>query len=64
VKNDRFYPGGTAFQGPIFNLFQIEIAAKQIYPDEFGEFNGVGETPEDERLFDRQRVADIVNGDF
>ncbi|TKX84002.1 ABC transporter substrate-binding protein, partial [Halorubrum sp. SS5] len=64
VKNDRFYPGGTAFQGPIFNLFQIEIAAKQIYPDEFGEFNGVGETPEDERLFDRQRVSDIVNGDI
>jgi len=64
VKNDRFYPGGTAFQGPIFNLFQIEIAAKQIYPDEFGEFDGVGETPEEERLFDRQRVSDIVNGDF
>ncbi|KOX96580.1 MULTISPECIES: ABC transporter substrate-binding protein [Halorubrum] len=64
VKNDRFYPGGTAFQGPIFNLFQIEIAAKQIYPGEFGEFNGVGEPPEDERLFDRQRVSDIVNGDI
>lgn len=64
VKNDRFYPGGTAFQGPIFNLFQIEVAAKQIYPDEFGEFNGVGETPEEERLFDRQRVSDIVNGDI
>ena len=64
VKNDRFYAGGTAFQGPIFNLFQIEIAAKQIYPDEFGEFNGVGETPEEERLFDRGRVSDIVNGDL
>jgi len=64
VKNDRFYPGGTAFQGPIFNLFQIEIAAKQIYPDEFGEFYGVGETPQEEQLFDRQRVSDIVNGDF
>jgi ABC-type Fe3+-hydroxamate transport system substrate-binding protein len=64
VKNDRFYPGGTAFQGPIFNLFQIEVAAKQIYPGEFGEFSGVGETPEEERLFDRERVSDIVNGDF
>jgi ABC-type Fe3+-hydroxamate transport system substrate-binding protein len=64
VENDRFYPGGTAFQGPIFNLFQIEIAAKQIYPDEFGEFDGVGETPEEEQLFDRQRVADIANGKF
>jgi len=64
VQNDRFYPGGTAFQGPIFNLFQIEIAAKQIYPGEFGEFRDVGETPEEEQLFDRQRVADIVNGDI
>jgi len=64
VKNDRFYPGGSPFQGPIFSLFQTEIAAKQIYPDEFGEFRGVGETPEEERLFDRQRVADIVNEDI
>jgi len=64
VQNERFYPGGTAFQGPIFNLFQIEIAAKQIYPDIFGEFQGVGETPQDEQLFDRQRVADIINGNI
>lgn len=62
VQNDRFYPGGSAFQGPIYNLFQIEIAAKQIYPEQFGEWKGVGETPEAERLFDRQKVADIVNG--
>ena len=64
VENDRFYAGGTAFQGPIFNLFQIEIAAKQIYPDEFGEFRGIGETLESERLFDRGRVSDIANGDI
>lgn len=64
VGNDRFYAGGTAFQGPIFNLFQIEIAAKQIYPDEFGEFRGIGETLESERLFDRGRVSDIANGDI
>jgi len=64
VQNDRFYPGGTAFQGPLFNLFQIEIAAKQIYPNQFGEFRGVGNTPESEQLFDRQRVADIINGNF
>jgi ABC-type Fe3+-hydroxamate transport system substrate-binding protein len=63
VRNDRIYPGGTAVQGPIVNMFQTEMAAKQLYPEEFGEWRGLGETPKDERLFDRQRVADIVNGE-
>jgi ABC-type Fe3+-hydroxamate transport system substrate-binding protein len=64
VKNDRIYPGGTAVQGPIVNMFQTEMAAKQLYPEEFGEWHGLGETPESERLFDRERVSDIVNGDI
>jgi len=64
VQNDRLYLGGTAYQGPIINLFQTEMLAKQLYPEEFGEWHGLGETPEDEQLFDRQRVADIVNGDI
>jgi ABC-type Fe3+-hydroxamate transport system substrate-binding protein len=62
IDTDRVYVGGTPMQGPIFNLFQLENAAKQIYPEAFGQFRGVGETPEDEQLFDRQRVADIING--
>jgi ABC-type Fe3+-hydroxamate transport system substrate-binding protein len=64
VKKDRIYPGGTAVQGPIVNMFQTEMAAKQLYPEEFGEWRGLGETPEDEQLFDRQRISDIVNGDL
>jgi ABC-type Fe3+-hydroxamate transport system substrate-binding protein len=64
VQNDRLYPGGTGSQGPIINLFQTEMLAKQLYPDEFGPWRGLGETPESEQLFDRQRVADIVNGEF
>jgi len=64
VQNDRLYRGGTSYQGPIVNLFQTEIAAKQFYPDTFGEWHGL-ETLEDEDawLFDHQRVADIVRGD-
>jgi len=54
VKNDRVFRGGTANQGPIVNLKNTELAAQQLYPDEFG-----GET-----LYDRQQVADIVNGEF
>jgi len=64
VKNDRVYAGTSSVQGPLMNLFQIEIAAKQIYPDEFGEFQRIGNTSEDEQMFDRQRVADIINGDI
>jgi iron complex transport system substrate-binding protein len=58
VQNGRVYRGGFLYQGPIQNLFQTERAAKQLYPDVFGEVTG------DEELFDRQRVADIVNGDI
>ena len=52
VQNDRVIYGGLTYQGPIIHLFQLERAAQGLYPDEFG----------GEQLFDRQRVADIVNG--
>ncbi|WP_200530361.1 ABC transporter substrate-binding protein [Halorubrum sp. LN27] len=58
VQNGRVYRGGYLYQGPIHNLFLTERAAKQIYPEEFGPVTG------DERLFDRQRVADIINGEL
>ncbi|WP_172861733.1 ABC transporter substrate-binding protein [Halopenitus persicus] len=50
VQNDRVIYGGITYQGPIIHLFQLEQAAQGLYPDTFG----------DERLFDRQRVADVV----
>ncbi|WP_254543070.1 ABC transporter substrate-binding protein [Halomarina pelagica] len=53
VRNDRVVYGGLTYQGPIVHLFQLERAARDLYPEEFG----------DEQLFDRGRVADIVNGD-
>ncbi|WP_336024651.1 ABC transporter substrate-binding protein [Halobellus salinisoli] len=56
VKNARVYRGGYLNQGPIHNLFLTERAAKQLYPDVFGAVTS------DSELFDRQRVADIVNG--
>jgi iron complex transport system substrate-binding protein len=54
VQNDDVYRGGPLYQGPITNLVVTERAARQVYPDAVG----------DQRLFDRQRVADIVNGGF
>ncbi|PAU82532.1 Fe3+-hydroxamate ABC transporter substrate-binding protein [Halorubrum salipaludis] len=51
VENGDVYRGGPLYQGPITNLVLTERAAEQVY--------GV-----DEELFDRERVADIVNGEF
>ena len=53
VRNDRLFRGGTPYQGPIVNLFQTELAARQFYPDEFG----------GEELFDREQVRAIVEGE-
>jgi iron complex transport system substrate-binding protein len=58
VQNGRVYRGGYLNQGPIHNLFLTERAATQLYPEEFGEVT------DDVELFDRQAVADIVNGDI
>ncbi|WP_226040790.1 ABC transporter substrate-binding protein [Natrinema sp. DC36] len=58
VENGRVYRGGYLNQGPIHNLFLTERAAKQLFPDTFGDVTG------DEQLFDRQEVADIINGEF
>lgn len=53
------------FIDPITDLFSLEAAAKQIYPEEFGEWPGpVGALSEDEQLFDRQRVSGLVTGDL
>ena len=65
VRDDRLYRGGTSYQGPIVNLFQTAVAAKQFYPDRFGAWDGL-DTLVDEGnwLFDHRRVADIVAGTF
>jgi ABC-type Fe3+-hydroxamate transport system substrate-binding protein len=68
VQHDRVYAQGARYQGPILNLFQLEMTAKQLYPDVFGEWptyeqGPYPEIPEDERLFDRQVVADAILGE-
>jgi len=51
VQNGDVYRGGPLYQGPITNLVVTERATKQVYDVE-------------ETLFDRERVSDIVHGDF
>jgi iron complex transport system substrate-binding protein len=66
VQNGDIYPGQYGEQGPIANLLQTEMVAQQLYPEEFGAFDpeAFPEIPVDRQLFDRQRVADIINGDI
>jgi iron complex transport system substrate-binding protein len=66
IKEGQIYPWHEFEQGPIMNLFNVELLAKGLYPEEFGELglDAPLEVPEEEQLFDRQRVADIVNGDI
>lgn len=64
VRNDRLHASGDAFQGPIINIFKIELTAEQIYPDLFGEPPAPGNTAALGEMFDPQRVADIVHGEF
>ena len=60
ARSGRIYPGGTPMQGPIFLLFQIEMAAKQLYPERFGAFRADHAYPESERLFDRRALAELL----
>ncbi|GGM61378.1 ABC-type Fe3+-hydroxamate transport system substrate-binding protein [Halarchaeum rubridurum] len=69
VQNGRIYAQGARYQGPILNLFQLEMTAKQLYPDAFGTWpdyveGPYPELPADEQFFDRQRVADVIRGEF
>lgn len=70
VKQGNVYAQGARRQGPLLNLFQLEMTAKQLFPEQFGEWPGYvdGEPypaiPEEGQLFDRQRVADAINGDI
>jgi len=65
VRNGTVYPGQYGEQGPLTNLLQTEMVAQQLYPGEFGAFapEEFPTVPEDRRLFDRQRVRDIIKGD-
>ena len=52
VQEGRVIRGGPIYQGPINHLFSLEAAARDLFPETFG----------DEELFDRTEVADIVTG--
>jgi len=50
IRNGRIYRGAINYEGPITLLFQTELAAKQLYPEEFTE----------DELFDRDELASII----
>lgn len=65
VQEGNVIRSGGQYMGPIVDMFSTEAVAKMVYPEQFGEWPGsVGELSEEERLFDRQRLLDIINGDL
>jgi iron complex transport system substrate-binding protein len=58
VRNGRVLPGGTAEQGPLTYLFQLEMMAKLVFPERFGRWRW-GTVP-DEPLFDRAELGEIL----
>ncbi|PSP95053.1 ferrichrome ABC transporter substrate-binding protein [Halobacteriales archaeon QS_4_62_28] len=66
VQNGNVYPGAYGEQGPLVNLLQTEMKAQQLYPDEFGVFDPeqFPSVPAQNRLFDRRRVIDIIDGNL
>jgi iron complex transport system substrate-binding protein len=65
VQEGRVLPGPTAEQGPLVNAFQTELTARLFYPEAFGavDMDAPLDVPKTERLFDRQRVRNIIDGD-
>ena len=66
VRNDRVLQGTYSESGPIGQLFDLELLAKQLYPEQFGDYEG-RETflsSSSNTLFDRGRVLDIVDGNL
>ncbi|EMA55771.1 ferrichrome ABC transporter substrate-binding protein [Halococcus thailandensis JCM 13552] len=62
VKNGNVVRTGGQYMGPIVDLFSTEALAKQVFPDQFGEWPGsIGDIPKNERLFDRKRLSEIIN---
>jgi|GEM_PF-1156960 len=65
VQNGNVVRSAGQYMGPIVDMFSTEAVAKQVYPDTFGEWPGsVGDVPEGEQLFDRERLLDVVAGDL
>ena len=63
VENGEVGRTDGQYTGPIVDPFSAEALAERPSPDGYGEWPGsVGDVPEDERPFDRGRVADVVEG--
>ena len=65
VQEGNVYPNGFGRERPVAVLYETDLLARQVYPEQFGSFDlDAPLTPPDgDGLFDRQRVADIINGE-
>lgn len=59
-KNNKIILGGIYDQGPIIRIYQLEMLAKQLYPEIFGTFRENHSYPENEQLFSRDELRKII----
>ena len=59
-KNNKIILGGIYDQGPIIRIYQLEMLAKQLYPEIFGNFRENHSYPENEQLFSRNELRKII----
>lgn len=60
-KNNNIILGGIYDQGPITRIYQIEMLAKQLYPEIFGKFKEGCNYKIEEQLFSRDELRRIIN---
>lgn len=60
-KNNNIILGGVYDQGPITRIYQIEMLAKQLYPEIFGKFKENHNYKIEEQLFSRDELRRIIN---
>lgn len=59
-KNNKIILGGIYDQGPIIRIYQLEMLAKQLYPEIFGIFRNNHSYLENEQLFSRDELRKII----
>ena len=61
IQNNRLLPGGSGEQGILTYFFQLEMAAKQLYPEIFGDWNWKAKP--DSILWSREKLSRILAGE-
>lgn len=62
IADGQVYAAGSPLQGPLMFLFQLEMIAKKLFPESFGQWREHGRLKQEEHLFNRAEVAAVIKG--